>query len=79
MANPALFFYTLPLHIEICHLIQLKLSNILIENNCLEKLIYINKLLQQITSNISHLAPIKATLIITIQQDQDRKIGNYLD
>lgn len=42
MASPVLFFYTVALHTEICNLIQLKLLNILIGNNWLEKQNYIN-------------------------------------
>ena len=39
----ALFFFAISLHGDISHLIQLKLLNNLIGNNCLEKLNYINK------------------------------------
>lgn len=37
------FFFAISLHVDISHLIQLKLLNNLIGNNCLEKLNYINK------------------------------------
>ena len=39
----ALISFAISLHVDISHLIQLKLLNNLIGNNCLEKLNYINK------------------------------------